>query len=74
MRRGFLYLVAIIDRHTRKVLAWRISNTLETDFCVEALNEAIHTFGAPEIMTTDQGASPARHPERSRKTLPSGGP
>ena len=45
MRRGFLYLVAIMDWFTRKVLAWRISNTLEADFCVEALNEAIHRFG-----------------------------
>lgn len=53
MRRGFLYLVAIMDWFTRKVLAWRISNTLEADFCVEALNEAIHKFGAPEIMNTD---------------------
>ncbi|MBL3705995.1 transposase [Sulfitobacter sp. BDSS02] len=41
---------------TRKVLAWRISNTLEADFCVEALNEAIHKFGPPEIMNTDQGS------------------
>ncbi len=56
MRRGFLYLVAIMDWHTRKVLAWRISNTLEADFCVEALNEAIHRFGTPEIMNTDQGS------------------
>lgn len=56
MRRGFLYLVAIMDWHTRKVLAWRISNTLEADFCVEALNEAIHKFGLPEIMNTDQGS------------------
>jgi putative transposase len=47
MRRGFLYLVAIMDWFTRKVLAWRISNTLEADFCVEALNEAIHRFGRP---------------------------
>lgn len=53
MRRGFLYLVAIIDWHTRKVLAWRISNTQEADVCVEALNEAIHRFGAPDIMNTD---------------------
>ncbi len=52
MRRGFLYLLAIMDWHTRKVLAWRISNTLEADFCVEALNEAIHRFGPPEIMNT----------------------
>jgi len=54
MRRGFLYLVAIIDWFTRRVLAWRISNTLEADFCVEALNEAVHKFGNPEIMNTDQ--------------------
>ncbi len=53
MRRGFLYFVAIMDRHTHKVLAWRISNTLEADFCVEALSEAIHTFGPPEIMNTE---------------------
>ena len=56
MRRGFLYLVAIMDWFTRKVLAWRISNTLEADFCVEALNEAIHRFGAPGIMSTDRGS------------------
>ncbi|WP_417260175.1 DDE-type integrase/transposase/recombinase [Celeribacter sp.] len=53
MRRGFLYLVSIMDWHTRKVLAWRISNTLEAGFCVDALNEAIHKFGPPEIMNTD---------------------
>lgn len=45
-----------MDWSTRKVLAWRISNTLEADFCLEALNEAIHKFGAPEIMNTDQGS------------------
>lgn len=56
MRRGFLYLVVIMDWHTRKVLSWRVSNTLEADFCVEALNEAIHKFGPPEIMNTDQGS------------------
>jgi len=56
MRRGFLYLVAIMDWHTRKVLAWRISNTLEADFCVDALNEALHKFGPPETMNTDQGS------------------
>lgn len=56
MRREFLYLVAIMDWQTRKVLSWRLSNTLEADFCVEALNEAIHTFGPPEIMNTDQGS------------------
>ena len=56
MRYGFLYLVAIMDWHTRKVLAWRISNTLEANFCIKALNEAIHKFGPPEIMNTDQGS------------------
>ncbi len=56
MRRGFLYLVAIMDWYTREVLAWRISNTLEVDFCIEALNEAIHKFGPPGIMNTDQGS------------------
>jgi len=56
MRRGFLYLVAIMDWSTRKVLAWRISNTLEADFCVEALNEATTRFGSPEIVNTDQGS------------------
>jgi putative transposase len=56
MKRGFLYLIAIMDWHTRKVLAWRISNTYEAEFCVEALNEAIHRFGPPEMMNTDQGS------------------
>ena len=56
MRRGFLYLVAIMVWHTRKVPSWRISNTLEADFCVEALNEAIYRFGPPDIMNSDQGS------------------
>lgn len=56
MRRGLLYLVAIMDWHTHKVLAWRISNTLEADCCVAALNEAIAKFGPPEIMNIDQGS------------------
>ena len=56
MRRGFLYLVAIMDWHTRMVLSWRISNTLDADFCVEALNEAIYRFGPPDIMNSDQGS------------------
>jgi putative transposase len=53
MRRGFLYLVAIIDWYTRKVLAWRISNAQAAAFCVEALNEAMANYGVPEIMNTD---------------------
>ena len=56
MHKGFLYLVAIMDWFTRKVLAWRISNTLEAEFCLDALNEAIHKFGPPEIMNTEQGS------------------
>jgi putative transposase len=56
MRHGFLYLVVIMDWATRKVLAWRLSNTLDVDFCVEALNEALIRFGPPDIMNTDQGS------------------
>jgi putative transposase len=56
MRRGFLYLVAIMDWHSRKVLAWRLSNTLDASFCVEALNEAFATYGGPVIFNTDQGS------------------
>ena len=56
MAHGFLYLVAILDVFSRKVLAFRLSNTLTTDFCVEALEEALAKFGAPEIFNTDQGS------------------
>lgn len=56
VRRGFLYLVAIMDWATRKVLSWQLSNTLDASFCVEALNEAIGKYGKPEIMNTDQGS------------------
>jgi putative transposase len=56
MARGFLYLVAVIDWYSRKVLAWRLSNSMAADFCVEALQEALANFGAPEIFNTDQGA------------------
>ena len=56
MAHGFLYLVAILDVVSRKVLSFRVSNTMRPDFCVEALQEAIARFGAPEIMNTDQGA------------------
>ena len=55
MAKGFMYLVAIIDWYSRKVLAWRLSNTLDSDFCIEALEEALATYGAPEIFNTDQG-------------------
>jgi putative transposase len=56
MARGFVYLVAIMDWHSRKVLSWRLSNTMDSDFCVDALQEAIGRYGAPEIFNTDQGA------------------
>jgi putative transposase len=56
MAHGFLYLVAILDVASRKVLAFRLSNTLTADFCVEALQEALARFGAPEIFNTDQGS------------------
>ena len=56
MQRGFLYLVAIMDWHSRKVLAWRLSNSMDTAFCVEALKEALAKHGTPEIFNTDQGS------------------
>jgi putative transposase len=56
MARGFLYLVAILDIASRKVLAWRLSNTLSAESCVEALEEALRRYGAPEIFNTDQGS------------------
>jgi putative transposase len=55
MQRGFLYLAAVMDWATRRVLAWRVSNTLTADFCVEAVEEAIARYGKPEIFNTDQG-------------------
>jgi putative transposase len=55
MRRGFVYLAAVMDWASRRVLAWRLSNTLTTDFCVEALEEAIEQYGTPDIVNTDQG-------------------
>ncbi|WGS84013.1 IS3 family transposase [Methylomonas sp. UP202] len=54
--RGFVYLVAIIDWYSRKVLAWRLSNTLDAGFCVDCLDEAIKAYGAPEIFNSDQGS------------------
>jgi len=56
LEKGFMYLVAIMDWHSRKVLSWKISNTMESDFCVEALEEAVHNYGCPEIFNTDQGS------------------
>ncbi len=54
--RGFVYLVAIIDWYSRRVLSWRLSNTMDTSFCVDCLEEAIKAYGVPEIFNTDQGA------------------
>jgi putative transposase len=56
MPKGFFYLVAIMDWHSRKVLTWRLSNTMDATFCVEALEEALATYGRPEIFNSDQGA------------------
>lgn len=55
MARGFMYLIAVMDWNSRKVLSWRLSNTLDTRFCVEALKEALLKYGAPEIFNSDQG-------------------
>ena len=56
VQRGFFYLVAIMDWATRRVLAWRLSNTMDARFCVEALNDALARYGSPEIFNTDQGS------------------
>jgi putative transposase len=56
MARGFVYMVAIMDWYSRKVLAWDISVTMDSSFCVRALEQAIHLYGTPEIFNTDQGA------------------
>ena len=53
---GFVYLVAIIDWYSRKVLAWRLSNTMDAGFCVDCLEEAIKNYGAPKVFNTDQGS------------------
>ena len=55
MKRGFVYLFAVMDWHSRKVLAWRLSNTLSVDFCCEAVQEAFSRHGLPQIFNTDQG-------------------
>ena len=56
MKRGFLYLVAIMDWASRHVLAWRLSKTMDAGFCVEALNDALFRYGRPGIFNTDQGS------------------
>lgn len=54
--KGFMYLVAIVDWYSRKVLSWRLSNSLESTFCVNCLQEAVRKYGTPDIFNTDQGA------------------
>ncbi len=56
MAKGFVYVIAIMDWFSRKVLSWRLSNSMDTDFCIEALEEAITVYGTPEIFNTDQGS------------------
>ncbi len=53
---GYVYLVAILDLYSRKVLAWHLSNTMDSEFCVQALREALDTYGLPAIFNTDQGS------------------
>ncbi len=56
MSKGFVYLVAVMDWYSRKVLSWRVSTTMDTSFCIDTLEEAIENFGCPEIFNTDQGS------------------
>ena len=56
MRKGFVYLAAVLDWATRRVLSWRLSNTLTTDFCLEAVEDALGRYGTPDIFNTDQGS------------------
>jgi putative transposase len=56
MARGFVYLAAVVDWITRRVLAWRLSITMEVDFCIDAVEEALAKYGRPEIFNTDQGS------------------
>ena len=56
LSRGFMYLVAVIDWYSRKVLSWRLSNTLDSGFCIDSLNEALLAYGTPELFNTDQGS------------------
>jgi putative transposase len=61
MARGFVYLVAVMDWHSRKVLGWRLSITMDVEFCVAALQDAITRYGVPEIVNTDQGSQFTSH-------------
>src|SRR4051794_40398767 len=61
MARGFVYLAAVVDWFSRRILAWRLSITLEAAFCIEALEEALAHYGRPEIFNTDQGSQFTSH-------------
>lgn len=56
MAQGFIYLIAVMDWYSRKVLSWRVSTSMDTSFCIDALEDAIETYGSPEIFNTDQGS------------------
>ena len=56
VKKGFLYLVAVLDWYSRKVLSWRLSNTMDTSFCIDAIEEAVNKYGVPEISNSDQGS------------------
>lgn len=68
MAKGFMYLIAIIDWHSRRVLSWRVANTLDTSFCVEALEEALQRFGTPESTPIRAHSSPPRRSPTCSKT------
>ena len=70
LQRGFLYLVAVMDWASRKVLSWRLSNTLDARFCVDALHEALERYGPPEIFNSDQGSQ--FHQRRLHRRAPGG--
>lgn len=61
VQNGFLYLTAVMDWYSRKILSWKLSNTMDTSFCIEALEEAIEKYGKPEIFNTDQGSQFTSH-------------
>lgn len=61
MAKGFVYLAAVLDWHTRRVLSWRLSITMESSFCIEAVKEALEKYGAPDIFNTDQGSQFTAH-------------
>ena len=61
MAKGFVYLVAVVDWYTRRVLAWRLSITMDVQFCLEAVEDAVGHYGKPEIMNTDQGSQFTSH-------------